>query len=158
MAGSSSTRPIEGWCSASAQPRLIACWSRPKLPPLALTQMATFRAIAGVPIGSFLPYVTGGLALGSTSFSQTIQVPTQPGTCVCWAGQSSGVKAGWVAGAGLQQALTARISVKVEYLYSDLGSRQFTTFGVLNGNPGLDFTHTARFTSQTVKVGLNFGL
>src|SRR5450432_2032805 len=30
MAGSSSTRPVERWCSASAQPRLIACWLRPK--------------------------------------------------------------------------------------------------------------------------------
>lgn len=30
MVGSSSARPIERCCSVSAQPRLIACWSRPK--------------------------------------------------------------------------------------------------------------------------------
>jgi hypothetical protein len=31
------TRPIEHWCSASAQPRLIGCWSRPRLPRPAVT-------------------------------------------------------------------------------------------------------------------------
>src|ERR1700733_995078 len=37
MAGSSSIRPVERWCSASAQPRLIACWSRPKSPRLVVS-------------------------------------------------------------------------------------------------------------------------
>ena len=45
-----------------------------------------------------------------------------------------------------------------EYLYTDFGSLQFTTLGAPNGVPSLDFTHSARFTIQTAKAGLNFRL
>jgi outer membrane immunogenic protein len=123
-----------------------------------ITQMLTLRGIVGAPVGSFLPYVTGGLGVGWDRFSQTVQVPSIPGPCVCWSGQSSRPQTGWVVGAGIEYAISAGVSVKTEYLYSDLGSLKFATFGAPNGFPGLDLTHSARFTNQTVKVGLNFRL
>src|SRR3954471_13618634 len=55
MAGSSSTRPIERWCLASAQPRLIACWSRPKSPRPAVSAGGSFYSAIRreVPIRTF---------------------------------------------------------------------------------------------------------
>jgi outer membrane immunogenic protein len=123
-----------------------------------LTQMATLRGVIGAPFGSFLPYVTGGLGVGWDHFSQTVQVPSMPGPCVCWSGQTSRAPTGWVAGAGIEYAINAHVSVKAEYLYADLGSLRFTTLGAPAGFPGLDVAHSARFTNQTVTVGLNFRL
>ena len=122
------------------------------------TQMVTLRGIIGAPVGRFLPYVTGGLGVGWDRFSQMVQVPTMPGPCFCWSGQASRAQPGWVVGAGIEYAITAQVSAKTEYLYTDFGSLQFTTLGAPNGVPGLDFTHSARFTIQTVKAGLNFRL
>jgi outer membrane immunogenic protein len=122
-----------------------------------MTQMATLRGIVGVPFGSFLPYVTGGLGVGWDRFAQTVQVLTLPG-CVCWSDQASKTQIGWVVGAGVEYALSPKVSIKAEYLYADLGSLNFTTRGAPNGFPGLDFNHSARFTNQTLKAGLNFRL
>jgi outer membrane immunogenic protein len=121
-----------------------------------ITQMVTLRGIIGAPIGSLLPYVTGGLGVGWDRFSQMVQVPSIPGPCVCWSGQASRAQTGWVTGAGIEYAISARVSVKTEYLYTDLGSLQFATLGARF--PGLDFTHSAGFTNRTVKAGLNFRL
>ncbi len=119
------------------------------------TQMVTFRGIIGAPVGSFLPYVTGGLGVGWDQFSQTVQIPTIP---VSWSGQTSRAQPGWVVGAGVEYAISARLSAKAEYLYTDLGSLQFTTLGAPIGLPGLDFAHSAGFIIQTVNAGLNFRL
>ena len=120
------------------------------------TQMVTLRGIIGAPVGSFLPYVTGGLGVGWDQFSQTVQIPTIP---VSWSGQTSRARSpdgSSVPGSNTRSA--ARLSVKTEYLYTDLGSLQFTTLGAPIGLPGLDFTHSAGFIIQTVKAGLNFRL
>jgi outer membrane immunogenic protein len=123
-----------------------------------LSQMASIRAITGVSIGSFLPYVTGGLGIGWISFSQAMQVPTMSGGCLCWTGDTSRAQVGWVLGGGIEYAVDSTISAKLEYLYSDFGSLQFITRGATNGYPRLDLTHSARFNSQVVRVGLNFRL
>jgi outer membrane immunogenic protein len=117
------------------------------------TQMVTLRGMIGAPVGRFLPYVTGGLGVGWDQFSQTVQIPNIP---VSWSGQTFRAQPGWVVGAGIEYAISARLSAKTEYLYTDLGSLQFTTLGAPNGLPGLDFTHSASVEIQTVKAGLNF--
>jgi outer membrane immunogenic protein len=118
------------------------------------THMVTLRGIIGAPVGSFLPYVTGGLGVGRDQFSQTVQVPSMS---VSWSGQTSRAQTGWVVGAGIEYAISTRLSAKMEYLYTDLGSLHFTTLGAPI-EPGLDFTHSAAFIIQTVKAGLNFRL
>jgi outer membrane immunogenic protein len=123
-----------------------------------ITEIVTLRGVIGAPVGHFLPYLTGGMGVGWDRFSQMVQVPTIPGPCICWSGQASQAQTGWVAGAGIEYAISARVSAKTEYLYTDLGSLQFMTLGAPNGFPGLDFTHSARYTNQIVKAGLNFRL
>ncbi len=73
--------------------------------------VATFRGRAGYAMGNWLPYVTGGGALGD------IQISTASG------GSQAINKLGWTVGAGVEYDLAASPwSVKLEYLYADLGS------------------------------------
>ncbi|HEY0223623.1 MAG TPA: outer membrane protein [Pseudolabrys sp.] len=60
---------------------------------------------------NFLPYLTGGLAMGDIKASQSFL-----GT------SAAKTKLGWTVGLGIEYALWSRWSVKAEYLYVDLGS------------------------------------
>ena len=53
---------------------------------------------------------------------------------------------GWVAGGGLEYALTKHVSARVEYLHYDFGDRSFE---------GLDETIKLDTTVDTVTVGLS---
>jgi len=78
----------------------------------------------GYAFGNWLPYVTGGLAVGDLDFEQTIDpfVSVAPST-----GHDKELKAGWMVGGGLQYALTTRWSVRVQYQFIDLGSLDFNS-------------------------------
>jgi outer membrane immunogenic protein len=71
--------------------------------------LSTERGRVGYAFGNFLPYVTGGLAVGDVK-------ATVPG----FAGQDQ-TQVGWAAGLGAEYALTKQWSVKAEYLRVDLG-------------------------------------
>jgi outer membrane immunogenic protein len=71
--------------------------------------LSTVRGRVGYAFDRFLPYVTGGLAVGD------IQAST-PG----FAGSST-TNAGWTVGGGLEVALPGNWSAKAEYLHVDLG-------------------------------------
>src|SRR5581483_5741775 len=71
--------------------------------------LATVRGRLGYAADRFMPYITGGLALGDVK-------ATTPG----FAGASSD-RAGWTLGAGLEFAVAQNWSLKAEYLYVDLG-------------------------------------
>jgi outer membrane immunogenic protein len=72
--------------------------------------LSTVRGRVGYAFDRFLPYVTGGLAVGD------IHAAT-PGLV---GGTSS--NAGWTIGAGLEVALPGNWSAKAEYLHVDLGN------------------------------------
>jgi outer membrane immunogenic protein len=101
-----------------------------------LRWLGTLRAKAGYPIGKFMPYATGGLAIGDVKAS----VATLP--------DHSKTQVGWTAGAGLAYAFTTGFSVKAEYLYTDLGSFSFSGTGVTIRVKADEF--------QTARIGLDF--
>jgi outer membrane immunogenic protein len=127
----------------------------------------TLRARLGITSDRWLLYSTGGLAYGNVKTSGTAQPapaaagPTPPAT---WNGSET--KAGWVLGAGVENALTANWSWKVEYLYMDLGRVSTSVGGGVNclGSPGAcTFTSgpffgtvTTRFTDNILRGGLNY--
>jgi outer membrane immunogenic protein len=77
-----------------------------------LEWFGTVRGRVGVlPMDRLLLYVTGGLAYGEVSSNVTAQPVT-------W----SATKAGWTVGAGGEYALDNNWTVKLEYLYMDLGN------------------------------------
>jgi outer membrane immunogenic protein len=72
--------------------------------------LSTVRGRVGYAWDRFLPYLTGGLAVGDIA-------ATLPGFPA-----GSNTSAGWTVGAGLEVGIVNNVSVKAEYLYVDLGN------------------------------------
>ena len=84
-----------------------------------LSWLNTFRGRVGYAFGSIFPYLTGGGAFGGIRATDAITIPGSGNVL----GGLSDVRLGWTAGAGLEYGpLNQNWSVKVEYLYVDLGS------------------------------------
>ncbi|HZP20700.1 MAG TPA: outer membrane protein [Bauldia sp.] len=75
---------------------------------------ATLRARAGLTFNRFLLYGTGGLAMGSIKASNA-------------GGSDSQFKTGWTVGAGLEAALTDKLTTRIEYRYTDYGTASLAT-------------------------------
>jgi outer membrane immunogenic protein len=101
--------------------------------------LATVRGRLGYAFDRFLPYFTGGLALGD--INATLPVPVLPGGSVS--------SAGWTVGAGLEVGLVSNVSLKAEYLYVDLG-----TFNC-GLNCGLPPGGNVSFTTNIFRGGAN---
>jgi outer membrane immunogenic protein len=126
--------------------------------------LGTDRARIGFLIWpTFLAYGTGGLAYGQTRASvaigQTVGFPGfSPGASF---GSFSHTLAGWTAGGGVEWLFSPNWSLKVEYLYYDLGRVTSSTSPLVNsflGAPvtvGAPFAST-RFNGNIVRAGLNY--
>lgn len=99
--------------------------------------LGTVRGRIGYAFDRFLPYVTGGLAVGD--------IKADAGT----AGSTSQTNAGWTVGAGLEVAITGPLTAKIEYLYTDLGKGSCDA-SVCGVSTDVDF-HT-----NIVRAGLNY--
>ena len=99
----------------------------------------TIRARVGFDGGDFMPYLTAGL----TAANVTVDATNGPlsDSALLW---------GWVAGAGVEVAVSEQMTIKGEYLYADLG--EHTWFA------GDIWSSTSQSTSHTVRLGLNFAL
>ncbi|HVY19554.1 MAG TPA: outer membrane beta-barrel protein [Bauldia sp.] len=86
----------------------------------------TLRGRIGYAMDRFMVYGTGGLAVGGLSSSSTSE---------------SATKVGWTAGAGIEAALTDKVTGRVEYRHTDLGA--FPTGG-------------SNVVSDAVMVGVGF--
>ena len=106
---------------------------------------ATARGRAGYAFGTWLPYVTGGVAWDRTH----IDVNDAAGNVV---DTKARMHLGWVAGAGLEFAMSGNWSGKVEYNYIDLGAR---TYGL--GDVPLPDVRVGPQV-HAVKLGLNYRL
>ena len=126
-----------------------------------LDWFGTARGRVGfLPTERVLLYATGGLAYGQLS-------ATAPLIPLSW----GSTRAGWTVGAGAEAAIDRNWSVKLEYLYMDLGnigSSGATATGVVNqaNTPGQGFNTVTtttltsafrtRFTDNILRVGLNY--
>ena len=104
---------------------------------------------------SYLVYVTGGVAVTklkvSNAFADTF-VPITSG-----ASSSSSTKAGWVAGGGLEWAVSGNWTIKAEYLYVDFGSVSTNASVLAPDNPVPDqLTTSADLRANIVRVGFNY--
>jgi outer membrane immunogenic protein len=127
-----------------------------------LDWFGTVRGRVGfIPVDRVLLYATGGLAYGHFS----ADVPSLP---VFW----GSTRAGWTVGAGAEVAIDHNWSVKLEYLYVDLGNvggnggAAGTTVSNALNTPSLGFntvttttlasTFNSRFSDNILRVGLNY--
>jgi outer membrane immunogenic protein len=104
----------------------------------------------------WLLYATGGLAYGETKLSFN-SVDVSQGCNIftlCGAGSSSGVRAGWTAGGGVEAMLAQNWSAKVEYLYIDLGGRSMSV--PTSTIPAINFNSSTDFREHIVRAGVNY--
>jgi outer membrane immunogenic protein len=100
--------------------------------------LSTVRGRVGFAVDRWLPYATGGLAVGNIK-------ATVPG----FAGIDK-TNAGWTAGGGVEYALAPNWSVKAEYLFVDLGKDNCSTMC------GLAMGNKVGLTSNVVRAGVNY--
>jgi len=95
--------------------------------------LATIRGRLGYAIDRWMPYITGGAAIGNVK------------TSIAGVGDTNNTKGGWTIGAGIEASIAGPWTAKVEYLYVDLGDAD-TAFAGTN----------ASFTTNIVRGGINY--
>ncbi len=111
----------------------------------------TLRGRLGfTPADRLLLYVTGGLAYGHVSSSTNLSIPS-----FSISASSSEMQVGWAVGTGGEYALTNNWSVKLEYLYIDLGSMSYPV-GSAFAVPASTVTTTINTAQNVIRVGLNY--
>jgi outer membrane immunogenic protein len=100
--------------------------------------ISTIRGRVGYAWDRWLPYATGGLAVGNIR-------ATVPG----FTGIDK-TDAGWTVGGGVEYALAPNWSVKAEYLYVDLGKDTCSTMC------GLPMGNNVGLTTNIVRAGVNY--
>lgn len=108
-----------------------------------LEWFGSVRGRVGVVNDRWLVYATGGYAFGN--FSNSLVSPLLLGV----RGAFSEMRHGWTLGAGLEYALASNFTARVEYRYSDYGSKSYIFSGI--GNP-----YAIDLTTQQVIVGLSY--
>jgi outer membrane immunogenic protein len=101
--------------------------------------LGTVRGRVGYSVDRFLPFITGGFAVGDIRASQ-------PG----FAGASD-TNAGWTVGGGLEFVIAGNFTAKAEYLYVNLG--RFNC-GLACGNGAAP--DNVRFDTHLVRGGVNY--
>ncbi|NDV88823.1 outer membrane beta-barrel protein [Aurantimonas aggregata] len=112
-----------------------------------LDYLATLRLRAGLAFGSILAYATGGLAVGEVD--TTINMFGD-------AASESDTRLGYSVGGGLDFLVTENLSLGVEYLYTDLGSDDFSRSTLLTDGRQLDFSSDKDFDFHTVWAKASF--
>jgi outer membrane immunogenic protein len=97
---------------------------------------------------TWLFYVTGGLAYGEIKSTEALTVGIIPTTTAF-----NTTRAGWTIGGGVEGAINASWSAKIEYLYMDFGTINNTFTGTGVFTPVNLSTHV---TDNVVRVGLNY--
>lgn len=109
-----------------------------------LDYSGTIRGRIGVLVTpSALLYATGGAAIGRFSHEIAIGALTM---------SDSQTFTGWTAGGGIETFLTDRLTMKIEYLYTDYSRETVELTGAEDMGAIADFDHTV----QTVRAGLNY--
>jgi len=101
--------------------------------------LGTVRGRVGYAMDRVMPYITGGLAFGDVNARAT----GFPG--------ASDMRTGWTLGGGVEFALSAPWTAKLEYLYVDLGD--FNCGRACGAPAGPD---RVEFRSHIVRAGLNY--
>ncbi|WP_168201635.1 outer membrane protein [Phreatobacter aquaticus] len=100
------------------------------------------RARAGVAVDRALFYVTGGVAFAQMRHSYFTAAVTE---------SFSQTRAGWTLGAGVEYALAANWTARLEYRYSDFGRANYVNAVAFPG-----FTYRQNPNEHAVRVGVSY--
>jgi len=107
----------------------------------------TVRGRLGFAMDRFLVYGTGGFAYGHNNATVNLTAANGVGVRIF----DDNGHTGWTAGGGLEYAVTNDWSIKGEYLYMDLGRKNYH---FIQGAPNLAANLGLRV--HTAKIGLNY--
>ncbi len=125
------------------------CGGVPSICSSRLDALGTVRGRVGFMVDRFLPYLTGGVAIGDIHG----QEGTAPGFGAFGSGNRTIV--GWTIGVGLEGKIAPQWSAKLEFLHVDLGTHGiFTDTGII-GFPG-PVAQRVQFSSEIVRAGVNY--
>lgn len=107
------------------------------LPPhtVNIDWQASLRGRLGFDAGSFMPYLTGGLAVANGTAEYQVE--------------SSNTHTGWTVGAGVAVTVTEDVSLDLQYRYSDYGTE---TYDIVASS----FPYGVNFTTHQITAGLNW--
>jgi outer membrane immunogenic protein len=109
------------------------------------TWLATVRPRVGYVLGNFMPYVTGGLAVGDVNVKSFLTSTGSGANGVDY----TKTQAGWTAGAGIEMSIFSNWSLKAEYLYVRIPD----TNGPSDNPPT---TAVTSFYESIIRGGLNY--
>jgi outer membrane immunogenic protein len=117
------------------------------------TATAGLRLKAGHAYGSFLPYVTGGLALARNRvvYGQTWTISPPPMSLDVDRLDQTRWRRGWSAGAGLQYAVSDGWGVKAEYLYTRFIDERYYGSSIFG-----DWSMPVPLRYQTLSLGVQY--
>lgn len=133
-----------------------------------LEWFGTFRGRVGPTITpTILAYVTGGLAYGEVSATNTvsgINITGQQGTNnftltpVTGSFGNRSTRVGWTVGGGVEGVVSGNWTAKIEYLYMDLGtiSGSFVTPITAPSGAFVTSRYSSHITDNILRVGLNY--
>ncbi len=124
-----------GNCAVNSAGAVAACETKNNF-------LGTARLRVGYQYDRMLPYVTGGAAFGNISAGLNPPAAFQ-----------SALRAGWVAGGGLEYALTDNWWAKAEYLYVSFGNASSCT---TIANCGTASGAAVTLTENLVRAGFNY--
>ncbi len=131
---------------------------------IGLKWLSTERIRFGYLVGSFMPYLTGGLAIAQSAYRESgygLISDTSIYTNAVQGGTSK-VGVGWSAGAGIEYSLLNNLSLKTEYLYTQtpgikIHNSTELSFSNISGKIGTFADgSTANLDLHQVRVGLNY--
>ena len=117
----------------------------------------TTRARLGYAWDNSMIYGTGGVAYGRLNEATNFSGPAPASTQQFASSFNKHTNFGYAAGAGFEQFLGDKLSIKTEYLYYDLG-RSPVYSNVIAGSGGAGNGYVSNFNNkgQIVRVGLNY--
>jgi outer membrane immunogenic protein len=128
--------------------------------------LSTLRSRVGYAFDRFLVYGTGGVAFGQVQGAGDVTGILPPFGSLTLAANDRKTHVGWTAGAGIEGMLLPNLSLKVEYLYADLGREHHSAPALVTGTPvilalippGTSVRAAGDFKviTQTIRVGLNY--
>lgn len=104
------------------------------------------RARAGYAIDRFLPYIAGGVAFGSVKNLNYFDAGAD-----YFSASQTKTLTGWTAGAGVDYAATDNLIVRLEYRYTDYGSKDFSAAAQI-----VNFTTGNKLKTSEVRVGIAY--
>lgn len=111
-----------------------------------LAGSARLRARLGLALEGTLLYLAGGLAAARLTVDDT-----DPGF-----GKDRATHLGWTLGGGVEHAVTDRLTLRVEYLYDDYGSKTHTIASPAGSPFFPSYEAKADLTSHTVRMAVAY--